>query len=538
MKGLFGKLFILAVAGTAGIWLLARGVPSGIRLGGLGIQTNAYQPYSETQVTPQDLQAAWVRLDIPWEQMEPLAGQISGTLLVDGQPQSLDGLLETWRQDGVQTMLTLTGGPVYLPHQVGSPVDGDAFIAAWETYLQALVDRYTAQVDVWQISDRINDPSAWAQVVLPGLDGVTSPPDPALYARMLTSAYRIIHSADPGDRVVTGGVVLSSDPGCDNDALAYLAQLAALGADTSADALGVAVNSASQMPDVFTVRGSLHDTTSGTCLSDQLNTIDLAGQVRGVHDLSASVWDGLPVWITSIGWSQSDIQIMADLRGGGTLPSGVQAELVARAVLPLIAEPGVDRVYWHALGEDQVLPGQALDPVGQQAYANVADLLDGAVFQTSTLSNDVRSVQVEKAGRTIIFLWRVSGGDQSYPVNVTGLAGMDVRAYAVDSPSLSNSAGVLQTVMGDGSILVAVSEHPVILIAQASALPDRAYRALQDGAARLRDNALAALSDWVDTQKIRLRQEVNNWFDDLKASFLTAISDQIDQWFSSLQNRT
>lgn len=538
MKGLIGKVFILAVACSAGIWFLARGVPSGIRLGGLGIQTNAYQPYSDTQVTPQDVQAAWVRLDIPWEQMEPLAGQISGTVLVDGQPQSLDGLLETWRQEGVQTMLTLTGGPVYLPHQVGSPVNGDAFIAAWESYLQALVDRYTAQVDVWQISDRINDPAAWAQVVLPSLDGVTAAPDPALYARMLESAYRIIHAADPGDRVVMGGVVIDSNPGCDNDPLEYLAQLAAQGAADSTDAIGVTVSSASQMPDVFTVRGSLNDAASGACLSDQLNTIDLAGQVRAVHDLSASQWNDLPVWITSLGWSQSDIQIMADLRGGGTLPSGVQAELVARSVLPLIAEPGVERVYWHSLGDDPALPGQTLDPVGQQAFANVADLLDGAVFQTSTLSNDVRSVQVEKAGRTIIFLWRISGGNQSYPVNVTGLTGMDVRTYPIDAPSLSAGAGVLQTVMGDGSILVAVSEHPVILIAEASGLPDRAYRALQDGAARLRDNALAALNDWVDTQKIRLRQEVNNWFDDLKASILTAISDQIDQWFSSLQNRT
>ncbi len=130
-------------------------------------------------------------------------------------------------------------------------------------------------VDAWELWNEQDGAEFWQ-----------GGPDPAAYAALLKATYPAIKAVQPGDTVVTGGLV-----GNDMD---FVESLYANGAKGSFDAVGVHTDTA--------------------CLVDgpDFNYRDEQGRVaryvftgyREVHAVMASHGDGgKPIWMTELGWN-------------------------------------------------------------------------------------------------------------------------------------------------------------------------------------------------------------------------------------------
>ena len=109
---------------------------------------------------------------------------------------------------GIDLLPVVYGVPSWLPSGVGSILDGPGQVA-WREYLIALVDRYGPGGDFWSLHPEVeyrpirywqlwNEPNSFAN---------WQNPDGREYGRFLTISADVIHGADPGASVVSGGIV-------------------------------------------------------------------------------------------------------------------------------------------------------------------------------------------------------------------------------------------------------------------------------------------------------------------------------------------
>ena len=94
-------------------------------------------------------------------------------------------------------------------------------ISYWEGFVQAVVDRYGDQIDYWEIGSEPNNPVEWGKVMFPTVLDATSAPSPFLYARMLSTAEKIIKKHNNRDKVILGGLYNSSNTDCQTNPIAY-----------------------------------------------------------------------------------------------------------------------------------------------------------------------------------------------------------------------------------------------------------------------------------------------------------------------------
>lgn len=180
---------------------------------------------STAQARELDLMAAtgakWLRLDFPWPSVQPTATTWNWA--------PFDRIVSMARARG----LTILGLPSYTPNWAKAPgavgAAGPADPAMFAQFMTALVTRYRAQVQSWEIWNEPNQSWSW------------NPPDPAAYARLLTRAYAAVKAADPTATVVTAGLAPAPDAadGSQIAPLTYLRGIYAAGAQGSFDAVGV-----------------------------------------------------------------------------------------------------------------------------------------------------------------------------------------------------------------------------------------------------------------------------------------------------------
>jgi len=263
------------------------------------------------------LRADWVRLWASWEQLQPTRGAYDAAALA----ASVDAL----KARGVKVLVVVHRSPAWAARGGGGiapPQDPAAFGA----FMGGIAARLPA-VDAWEIWNEPDDGAFFLGA-----------PDPAHYAAMLRAAYPAIKAVQPGDVVVSGGLVGNN--------MDFLAQLYDHGARGSFDAVGVHTDTAclTRGPDRYyrDERGRIGRYTFSA--------------YREVHALMADHGDGAkPIWMSEIGWSSQSTRPGSCSTGtyAGRKRLGVtprrQARFLTAAYRCTAADPFVGPVFWFGM---------------------------------------------------------------------------------------------------------------------------------------------------------------------------------------------
>src|SRR5215218_7840293 len=294
------------------------------------VETGVNETMTQTLAVGQtaaELGADWVRVWGTWENAEPNPGQFNQSYL-----DMLAGKAADAKARGVKVLMIVGRTPAWANGGRGAtapPADPAQFGA----FMGELARRIPA-VDAWEIWNEADGAEFW-------LGG----PDPAGYAALLRAAYPAVKAAQPGDVVVTGGMVGNN--------MDFLEQLYTHGAQGSFDAVGVHTDTA--------------------CLTDGPDVIyrDEQGRVgrytftgyREVHAVMSRHGDGAkPIWMTELGWNTQSTAPSSCNVGTwkGTKPLGVdeqqQAEFLTQAYRCLATDPFVQAALWFGI---QDIPGSA-----------------------------------------------------------------------------------------------------------------------------------------------------------------------------------
>jgi hypothetical protein len=223
----------------------------------------------------------WIRQELPWEQIEPVArGQSVDPNFGGSTWAKYDDIVDRATALGLRVMLRLDTSPRWaLPagasDGLSPPVDYDDY---FNFVLQA-AERYRGRVAAYQIWNEPNLTSEWGH----------QPPDAAAYARLLRGASARIHTADPGATVVMAAMAPTLTENSDAlNELIYLQHLYDAGVRGSFDVLAV---------QAYGLRGGPDD--------PRVDTSDVTfSRPTLVRQLMVRNGDGdTPVWATEMGWN-------------------------------------------------------------------------------------------------------------------------------------------------------------------------------------------------------------------------------------------
>ena len=144
-----------------------------------------------------DLGVSIVRVDLPWEQVEPVPNQFEW--------QKLDRLVEAARAGKIEVLFTLRSisswgtavkaDPKDLYHHASRPKS----MSDWERFVQRLAERYKGQGVHYEIENEVNS-NFWSGSL-------------ADYLELLPASYRVIKAEDPEAKVLASamacGVILN-----------------------------------------------------------------------------------------------------------------------------------------------------------------------------------------------------------------------------------------------------------------------------------------------------------------------------------------
>jgi arabinogalactan endo-1,4-beta-galactosidase len=137
---------------------------------------------------------AWIRQELPWEQIEPLAkGQTVDPKFGDSTWAKFDDIVDRAKGLGLAVVLRLDTSPRWaLPPDA---IDGLGPPQRYEDYwdfVEQVAQRYRGRVRAYQVWNEPNLTIEWGR----------RPPDPAGYARLLAGAAERIRRADPNAQIV------------------------------------------------------------------------------------------------------------------------------------------------------------------------------------------------------------------------------------------------------------------------------------------------------------------------------------------------
>lgn len=277
-------------------------------------------PQSDGQLAP--LGVGWVRGFVPWTTFEPTPGRLN-----ESQVSALESGLEALPK-GTKVILDVVNTPQWesgSPNPVMPPRDPGDFAR----FLSAITKRLAGRVSAWEIWNEEDDSLWWA-----------SGPDPAAYTALLKAAYPAIKAADPGAKVVLGGLT-----GNDYE---FLSQLYADGAKGSFDAVGVHT-------DLICNRVSPYEILRNGRADQRINRWAFLGY-RTVHEVMLANGDNSPIWMTELGWSTSTQECNFGA-GAGQGIAGVssqqQATFLSEAYHCLAQDPYVQVGIWFGLQDTE-----------------------------------------------------------------------------------------------------------------------------------------------------------------------------------------
>jgi polysaccharide biosynthesis protein PslG len=254
-----------------------------------------------------DAGVGWVRQQLPWEQIEPVAkGQTTDPRFGDSTWAKYDDIVERANALGLGLILRVDTSPRWAlapdaPDGLSPPLNDADY---WD-FLSQVATRYRGKVAVYQVWNEPNLNSEWGR----------HPPDAAAYARLLRGASERIHAADPSARVMMAALAPTLTENADalND-LVYLQQLYDLGVRGTFDVLAV---------QAYGLRGGPDDPRVDR--SDV--TFSRPVLVRQLMERNGDA--ATPVWATEMGWNVNPPDF-AEQRFGRVTPS-LQARYTVRA---------------------------------------------------------------------------------------------------------------------------------------------------------------------------------------------------------------
>jgi hypothetical protein len=299
--GLASLLLVLVVSTLSGAaidsltidlrhrWVAAfGGQPSSEGRGMVGIGMNVFL---EQEVEPEKRQrslellqqagVAWIRQQVPWEQIEPVAkGEFTDPNFGGSTWAKFDDIVERSNALGLGLILRLDTSPRWAlpadaPDGLGPPVNYEDY---WD-FVQRVAERYRGKVAVYQIWNEPNLTIEWGRQA----------PDPDAYARLLRGATERIRAADPSARVMLAALspTLTESAEALNE-LVYLQRLYDAGISGSYDILAV---------QAYGLRGGPDD--------PRVDRSDVTfSRPTLVRDVMLRNGDGeRPIWATEVGWN-------------------------------------------------------------------------------------------------------------------------------------------------------------------------------------------------------------------------------------------
>jgi hypothetical protein len=479
----------------------------------------------------EELHIRWIREEIPWAEVELNPGEFRWVYGFGNTYRDFNRMLAEAKTHDLNVLAVLSTGPVYLPHQYPEQsVDVDEFMKRWQVYVQSAVDRFGDRIDYWEIGNEMNNPSQWSKVVFPTTVQGSADPSPFLYARMLTTANKIIKRHDPNDVVVLGGLLSSTHNTCDTSLYWYLSELRNTGAWNDFDMIAVHPYWESNPPEAWMYRGPAMDVENGLCQPEIPIQTNLLGEIDKISAFGAQ-YGRKPIWITEIGWHEDWLTTLAAAQNVPT--DQIESNFLVRSVVPLLTNSNVQKIFWNSYYEDPGNPGFTLGPSGKQAFSNIARLLGGArILSDGKLNNQlgmetgIFEYRFRKEGRTIIYLWTASGGTAPYLVTLSDVPGKAYRAYAADTADLSIESGI-EIETNNDQLTLYVNEIPVVLIQDnVNIFASLNYR-VSDGLARWGEKQRKGINNWAGNQVEQLGDSVLNWSEKGLYRFMNWLVDQL-----------
>jgi polysaccharide biosynthesis protein PslG len=248
----------------------------------------------------------WIRQQVPWEQIEPVAkGEFVDPNFGGSTWTKFDDIVERSDSLGLKLILRLDTSPRWaLPADavdgLGPPVNFEDY---WD-YVQQVAERYRGRVGVYQIWNEPNLTSEWGR----------QPPDAAEYVRLLRGGAERIRAVDPSARVMMAAMAPTLTENADAlNELIYLQRVYDAGAIGAFDILAV---------QAYGLRGGPDDPRVDR--SDV--TFSRPTLVREVMLRNGDA--ARPMWATEMGWNVNPADT-AEQRFGRVTPT-LQARYTVR----------------------------------------------------------------------------------------------------------------------------------------------------------------------------------------------------------------
>jgi polysaccharide biosynthesis protein PslG len=269
---------------------LAPGAPpvNGMAEGPLAVGMNVFL---EQEVEPERRQRSlellraagvtWIRQELPWEQIEPLArGQTTDPNFGGSTWAKFDDIVDRVTTMGMKLVLRLDTSPRWaLPPDAPDGLSPPLNSADYFDFVSQVAARYRGRVAAYQVWNEPNLTSEWGG----------KPPDARAYAALLRGASERIRAADPGALVVMAALspTLTENTDALNE-LIYLQQLYDAGVKGSFDVLAV---------QAYGLRGGPDDPRTGA----EDVTFSRPTLVRAVMERNGD--PAVPMWATEMGWN-------------------------------------------------------------------------------------------------------------------------------------------------------------------------------------------------------------------------------------------
>ena len=302
----------IALAGPAGSGLVA---PASAAQAGVNLNGLAPGNLSEASA----IGAHWVRVFATWPDLEPSPGVHSAFWL-----SQYDRLLGSLPK-GTHAIVAFVDAPSWESGSAASNAP-PSNPADYARILHFVAQRWAGHVAAYEIWNEEDAPLWWA-----------GGPDPAAYTHLLQAAYPAVKSADPGAKVVLGGLT-----GNDYN---FLQGVYRAGGKGYFDAVGVHTDTACDVnsPYIF-----LRDT------NERLDPDSFLGY-REVHATELANGDHKPIWMTEISWRTTSAECSEGLFAG-LKPEGVsearQATYLSEAYHCLAAAPYVQLGLWYPMVDE------------------------------------------------------------------------------------------------------------------------------------------------------------------------------------------
>ena len=405
----------------------------------------------------------WAREEFPWAEIEPRPGQYRWRW----EDRDYDAAVDALVARDIQVVGLLDYGPNR------PPADLQDWLSSWRAFVREMVQHYRGRIRYWEIQNEENSRFFWGKVIYPGQDRPAEP-DPALYARLLTTAYDEIKRADPDAKVILGGLAGITDDLRDRpqNYFHYLDQLHQAGAWDSFDILAVHPYREETNPEQPIERGN-YDPARRTFDPNVPQRWNLVQELTAL-DRMASQFGHKPIWLTELGWSRTALQTRAEQRG--TTPEVVQADYLVRTYIQTIALPNVEQLFWFRFRDRDstfgIIDNNYHPKDAYRSYQKMTVLLVGSRFWKQVRGmdytgapgqDDVFEYRFQRGDQIIVVLWKATGGDTPRPVTVADIPAPTVRVIDPDVVPAGPDAGrLVQTT--NGQITLQLTERPVYVV--------------------------------------------------------------------------